>query len=107
MKKWVCRLAGGWTDKQVGGWMGGRQGPDFGIVSRGHSLCNSTHARAMTQHERFTELQGPRSLQPAGRARGPLGHDSERQMDVASQALQGDCGTALNVRMSPSCEMGA
>ena len=38
MEKWGSRLVGGWIDKQACGWMDGKQGPDFGVVSTGHSL---------------------------------------------------------------------
>lgn len=71
------------------------------------TLCNSTPAREMTKSELFSGIQGTQGLQPTGQPGGPLGHALERQMADASRALQGGCATVLNVRMSPSCEMGA
>lgn len=37
--------------KQVGVYVCGSQGHDFGIVSMWHSVCNATSARQMTKNE--------------------------------------------------------
>lgn len=84
MKKWVCGLVGRQIDKQLGECMGGRQGPWLGIVSTGHSQWDATFARQMTESEFLVEPRGTRSLQPEGQPQGPLGHDLESRMDVAS-----------------------